>query len=256
MHTKATLVKQLKDFGILPTDLLTVHTSLKAIGKIDDSCCSGAETLIRALCETVHDGILLIPSHTYTIFRLTPPGETPVYDVRNTMPCIGAVPCQAVHMANEAYDNGDPTCIRSMHPDHSVVAFGKHAADFVACDSHTATAVASNGCYAELSRHSGKILLIGVDLTCNTFIHYIDEIMDTAPRPYIEVDSIDYSGQKSKRLTTITKGASHTYNKYLKVLEEGGAVTYGKIGDADAILCDARKMFQIIVNTWDTLADQ
>lgn len=256
MHTKATLVKQLKDFGILPTDLLTVHTSLKAIGKIDDSCCSGAETLIRALCETVHDGILLIPSHTYTIFRLTPPGETPLYDVRNTMPCIGAVPSQAVCMANKAYDEGDTTCIRSMHPDHSVVAFGKNAVSFVACDSHTTTAVASNGCYAELSRHSGKILLIGVDLTCNTFIHYIDEIMNNAPRPYIEVDTIDYTGHKTRRLTTTTKGASHTYNKYLKALEEGGAVTHGKIGDADAILCDARKIFRIIVSIWDELADQ
>lgn len=256
MHTKDTLLQQLKDFGIQPTDLITVHTSLKAIGEIDDSCCSGAETLIRALRESVQDGILLIPSHTYTIFRLTPAGQTPLYDVRNTMPCIGAVPCQAVHMANEAYANGDSTCIRSMHPDHSVVAFGKNAAAFVACDNHTSTAVASNGCYAELSRFGGKILLIGVDLTCNTFIHYIDEIMDTSLRPYIEVDTIDYSGQTIKRLTTITRGSSHTYNKYLQALEEGGAVTYGKIGDANAILCDARKAFRIIVNIWDKPADQ
>jgi len=256
MYSKEELISHIQTLGINSTDLLTVHTSLKSVGAIASDNCSSAEVLINALRESVCNGLLLIPSHTYTIFRLTPPGETPLYDVRNTMPCIGAVPSQAVCMANKAYDEGDTTCIRSMHPDHSVVAFGKNAVSFVTCDSHTTTAVASNGCYAELSRHSGKILLIGVDLTCNTFIHYIDEIMHNAPRPYIEVDTIDYTGHKTRRLTTITKGASHTYNKYLKALEEGGAVTHGKIGDADAILCDARKIFRIIVSIWDELADQ
>lgn len=47
--------------GILPTDTLKVHASMRAIGEIE----GGADTLIDALKETVPEGLLVIPTHTW-----------------------------------------------------------------------------------------------------------------------------------------------------------------------------------------------
>ena len=126
MYTEEMLLRQLQDMGIRPTDTVIAHTSLKAVGQLDTTEKTGAEVLIAALRRAVPQGLLLIPAFTYANIR-----EVPVFDIRNTMPCVGAVPCVAAKMANEAYDRGDKTCVRSFHVSHSVVAFGERAAEYI-----------------------------------------------------------------------------------------------------------------------------
>ena len=91
MHTEDQLLEQIKALGVQPDDTLIVHTSLKSIGQLDTSAKSGAEVLISALRRAVPKGLLLIPAFTFANIR-----QTPVFDIRNTQPCIGAVPCMAV----------------------------------------------------------------------------------------------------------------------------------------------------------------
>jgi aminoglycoside 3-N-acetyltransferase len=252
LYTQKHLVNQIEAMGIKPTDLLTIHISLKSIGEIDTSEKTSAEVVIDALRYSVRDGLLLIPSHTYSNIR-----KLPVFDVRTTVPCIGAVPTVAVQIANKAYDCGDKNIVRSLHPGHSVVAFGKNAYEYVADDAKAATPMPQFGSYRKLEQQNGKIMLIGVDLKNNTFIHAIDEYMEpngvSAPYP---ITVIDYNGNKTERFACNCKGPSASYPKYHPYLEKSGAITYGKLGDADVILCDAKKTFDTIVEVWHALYEE
>ena len=249
MHTQQTLVSQLKGMGIKPDDTITIHISLKSVGMIDTSEKTGAEVVIDALCESVKDGLLLIPSHTYVNIS-----KIPEYDVRTSVPCIGAVPQVAVEYANRAYECGDRTVMRSLHPDHSVVAFGKTAHEYTEGDRYVKSAMAEGGCYSKLYAANAKILLIGVGLTRCTYIHVIDEYMEggnISPLTYIKVT--DYDGSSSLREARTTRGASSKYGKYLPAIEAAGAVTYGKFGDADVMLCDVVKLNDAICAVWKEL---
>ncbi len=244
MYTKTQLIENIKAMGIKDTDLLTVHTSLKSVGAIDATgYASAAEVLIAALQESVKNGLLFIPAHTYSNIR-----EVPIFDIRNTMPCIGAVPCVAVEMANRAYDCGDQNCIRSMHVSHSVVALGEKAREYIADDVRAESPVPMFGCYGKLLANGGKILFIGTKLSNNTFIHAIDEYVqpEGMSAPY-EITAIDYDGKRSLRIARNCQGPSAKYVGYQPYLEEAGALTYGKIGDAETILCDAKKCYEVVV---------
>lgn len=248
MYTKKDLTEQIRALGILPSDTVTVHTSLKAVGAIDPGESSSAHTLISALRGAVPEGLLAIPSHTFRNIR-----EVPVFDIRKTMPCIGAIPTVAVELANEAYDKGDNTCIRSFHLSHSVVAFGKDAAAFTKDDKDADSPMPTFGCYGKLLSRKGKVLLIGTTLASNTFIHYIDESMITREDflPPYPVTGIDYDGTAYDRWARNCTGpkssaASRYFTQYEPYLKEGGALTCGMVGDAETTVCDVQKMYDII----------
>ena len=243
MYTKKELTEQIKGLGIKSDDVITIHMSLKSIGEIEKGDKTTAEIFIEAAKEAVPDGLLVIPSHTYANIR-----EVPVFNIRETMPCIGAVPTVAVKMANEAYDKGDKTCVRSFHVSHSVVAFGERAYEFTRDDSRAKTPMPSFGSYAKLKEYNAKILLIGVDFSSNTFIHMIDEY--TAPEklsPEYPITGIDYDGKEYQRYAKNCSERAALYPQYQPFLDKEDALSYGKIGDANVIVCDAKKMFEIIV---------
>ena len=248
-YTISELVGQLKELGVAETDTITVHTSLKSVGEIDGAGMRPAEALITALRKAVPEGLLLIPSHTFRNIR-----EYPVYDVRNTLPCIGGVPSCAVELANAAYDRGDRTCIRSLHPDHSLVAFGKDAEEFVAGDALARSPMDPCGCYRKLAARGAKILLIGVDFSKNTFIHAVDEELhpDEVSAPY-PVEVIDYLGNHVQREARSCRGPSRFYVGYEPYLAECGALTVGKLGDAKVLLCRADELRQVVIRHFDTV---
>ena len=84
LYTKEQLKQQLRDMGILPTDTVLIHTSMKAIGQVVD----GPGGVIDVFCEYLTEGLLLIPTHTWD--NVTP--DNPCYDVRTSVPNIGLIP--------------------------------------------------------------------------------------------------------------------------------------------------------------------
>ena len=242
MYTEDQLLQQIKALGIEPTDTLIVHTSLKSIGALDTSEKTGAEVLISALRRAVPDGLLLIPAFTYSNIR-----ETPIFDLRNTMPCVGAVPCMAVQLANRALDCGDKTCLRSMHPSHSVVAFGKNAQEYVKDDRRARSPVPIYGSIGKLRNAHGKILLIGVDMTKTTFIHAVDEYRKpeelSAPYP---ITFLDGDGNKTMREARNCRGPASSYGRYEPSLQQLGGITYGQLGDATTRLISAKICFDAV----------
>ena len=79
---------------------------------------NGADGLIDAMISYLDRGLLLIPTHTWDEVGR----DNPFYDVRNSVPCIGTLSVVAFKRTDG---------IRSLHPTHSVVAFGPDAAEYI-----------------------------------------------------------------------------------------------------------------------------
>lgn len=165
MVTKQKIKDDLRAMGIRPDDTVLIHISLKSVGDVE----GGAEGLIDAFCEYLSDGLFLVPTHTWS--DVNP--DNPHYDVRASVPCIGAVPRVAAFRKDG---------IRSLHPTHSIWAHGKNAEEFVRGEEMAASPAPVGFCWDRLADVGAKILLIGVGHNRNTFIHSIDERMDLADR--------------------------------------------------------------------------
>lgn len=254
MYSKSDLIRHIKALGIQSTDTIMVHTSLKSIGVIDSEGKTSAEIYIEALKECVSDGLLLIPTHTWATIR----EDGHEFNVRTSLPCIGAVPTVAVHLAAQAHDTGRTDCIRSLHPTHSVVAFGKRAAEYVSGDTSAQTPAPRSGCFGKLYEEDAKILLVGVNQGRNTFFHAVDEYLDIPNRlcdAPIHPTVRDYEGNVIPRtLFRHSSSMSDFFMNYEAYLEHKEAVAFGRIGDALVRVCDARKCTHAIAELW-TYAD-
>ena len=102
--TKEQLKEQLKQFDHIKGKIITVHTSLKAIGEIE----GGGEALLSALIEyfTQDGGLLCVPTHTW---------NKDVYDRREAYTCVGVLTQLAA---------AHPDGVRTLHPTHSMTVFG------------------------------------------------------------------------------------------------------------------------------------
>ena len=84
MITKAALLEDLDRAGIDPHGMLLCHFSMKKIGPVEN----GADTVLDALMEYMKNGLLIVPCHTWSNVN----DENPVFDVRETKPCVGLLP--------------------------------------------------------------------------------------------------------------------------------------------------------------------
>lgn len=250
MYSKSDLIRHIRALGIRSTDTVMVHTSLKSVGLIDPEDKTTAELYLDALKEVLCDGLLLIPTHTWATVR----EDGQEFDVRTSLPCIGAVPTVAVRLASESYDSGNRTCLRSLHPTHSVVAFGTRAESYICDDQFAATPAPAISSFGKLYQEGAKILLVGVNQGRNTFFHAVDEYLNIPNRLCASPVSLavrDYDGNVSSRLLTRhSHSMSDYFMNYEAYLEQVGAVHFGRIGDALVRVCDARKCTHAIADLW------
>ena len=244
MLTKQDIFDFLKDAGVKHDDKVTIHCSLRAIGRIEN----GADGLIDAFCEYLSDGLFIVPTHTWDkVCR-----QSPYYDVRTTVSDIGT-------LAEVAAFRKDG--VRSLHPTHSVTVFGKDAAEFVRGEEKCASPAPLGSCISRLYEENGKVLLIGVGHERNTYLHSVDErlgIPDRLNLDPFEITIVDYEGntQKSPPFHTHYTAASDRcvseyYPNYKTAFEYTGAVTYAKLGNALVYICDCRKMTDTCRRIWE-----
>lgn len=241
MVTKQDIFAMLEGVGIRPDDKVTIHTSLKAVGPIE----GGAEALLDALREYLCDGLLLVPTHTWLGIR-----ERDYYDRERTEPCIGVFPnIAAFH----------PDGVRSYHPTHSVVVFGKGAADYVAQEKTYTTGTPADNCLSRLYQEHGKILLLGVGFESNTYIHAVEEHLGVPDRISSQTINIGLKDEKGEIRTVpfhghSVKGMTYSISVHYPVLEKPfyhmGVLEYGTLGNAKVICCDAYKTTKAYDYLW------
>lgn len=235
MHTKFDLIRDIRSLGVEPTSTLLIHSSMKAIGPVE----GGADTVLDAWMEYMKDGLLIFPTHTWN--RVTK--STDIFDSRTQSSCVGIL--------SELFRQRSGV-VRSLHPTHSVAAFGKDALSYVSGEEK-ATSPFREGCWGKLLDRDANILFLGCTLRSNTFIHGVEEwneIPDrvsawTKPLTLIDQEGKEYHVDMHCHHCEAREDVSENYGKLEEPFRRLGAIRYGKFGNALCILGNAPKMNEI-----------
>ena len=159
------------DTIVLASDITRLAMiSMKKEGGFD------ANLLIDAFQEKLgKEGTLLIPAYN---FNLKSGDEfSPV----NTPPVTGALSLLAFHRSD---------FVRTWHPLHSFMVWGKHAMMF--CDLKNKSSFGKNSPFALMEQLNARMLFAGTKpADALTFTHYIEESLSVKYRKYIKMN-IDY----------------------------------------------------------------
>ncbi len=237
MTTKAEIKEQLKNMGILPTDIVLIHTSFKAVGEVEN----GPRGFIDAFCEYLSEGTFIVPTHTWGVINK----DNNVFDVRKTVPNIGLVPRTAAFRKDG---------VRSLHPTHSAWIHGRNAEELARNEEYAHTPGPEGYFWDKLGDIGAKILLIGVGNNKNTFIHSVEERAHLANRigEAYDVKIVDSDGQEKwvrnrPHYCTETDDVSQYFTNFDKPLTETGCQQFGKIGHATVRVVDAGKCRELIL---------
>lgn len=236
MHSKNSLLDDIKKAGINSAGTLLIHSSMKSIGEVD----GGADTVLDAFIEYMRDGLLLFPTHSWSSKSL----KDGIYDPNTEPSCVGLLTNLFMKRENS---------YRSMHPTHSVTAMGERAESFVKRDEGAVTPCPPGGCFSALYDEDGEILFLGAPLTTNTFIHSIEEKLKLPNRISREPKNVKLIYENGEAVDSkihphsSTKGdVSQNYGKLLSPMLRLGIAKAVKIGDAKSYLIKARPMADFV----------
>ncbi len=232
MFSKQTLQKDLENLRLRPTDTVFIHSSMKAIGDVD----GGADTVLDALTEYFADGLLAFPTHTWQWMNET----HPVFHAATDPSCVGLLTNLALCR---------PGAVRSLHPDHSVVAFGRDAQRYCDGDRYATTPCPRLGTMGQLIDRQGVILFLGCTPDHNTFLHCVEEILEIpdriaqTPVPYTSVapDGSRYTVPFYHHNCSRGNVSDH-YDKVAPYFLREGAMWRGAFGAAPVYAARADKM--------------
>ncbi|BCJ94046.1 hypothetical protein acsn021_16150 [Anaerocolumna cellulosilytica] len=237
MFTKNDLIHAIKNMGICHTDTLLIHSSMKAIGEVE----GGADTVLDAFMEYLSEGLLLLPTHTWANMSET----YNRFDSDKEPSCVGLL--SNLFMKR-------PGVVRSLHPTHSMAAYGKDSKEYIKGEEAVTTPCAEGGCYDRLRARNGKILLLGVTHARNTFMHSVEEVLRVPERftehpVRFEIVMPDGSIKESQVYRHFNKMSAHISENYDKLAEafyDCNAAKKVTFGNADCILCDANGIFEVM----------
>ena len=171
--TKNDIQKAIEANG-LSDEIICVHSSLRSFGEVE----GGAETIINVFLEA--GCTLLAPSFTYR-FYLPPREEIEQNGIDDEMRTIE--PTDRIYNSSIIDISSDMGAIpramvyrdgrhRGNHPSNSFVALGPEAEELISCQ----TAENVYASFRKMMEKSGKIVMMGVDLTKMTAIHYAEQL--------------------------------------------------------------------------------
>lgn len=224
------LINDLVNLGVKESDNLLVHTSFRSFGRVD----GGPETVVSSLMESIgENGTLLMPALSYE----TVTENQPVFKVNETPSCVGAL---------TEYFRQRKGTLRSLHPTHSISAYGKKAELFIKNHVLDSTPVGPNSPLSKLRDENGKLLFIGCGLRPNTSIHGIEEFV--IPEYLYNGDvtfTIEDADGKLKQYTHTThgfKGWEQRYDHIESILNDNELIK-GKVLEADCYLLDVKALW-------------
>lgn len=234
-YSKEHFKNNLKKLGIKQNDSLLIHSSMKSIGNVE----GGADTVIDAFVEYVSKGLIIFPTHTWEQmkdnYNISDPEKEPSF--------VGVLSNIFMKRKN---------VFRSLHPTHSIAAYGKNAKNFVQGEEMFDTPLNRKGCWGKIYDLKSKILFIGCSLNKNTIIHGVEEwckipnrLSDKYQNLKIKVE--DKIIEKPIRRHHNDHGdVSENYGKIEKPLLKLGIAKIGKFGDAKTYLVDSYKMINLV----------
>lgn len=221
-----TIRQQLLDLGLRPGDVVLMHSSMSAL----KTTLTPEEFLQEIMAVLGDEGTLLLPGLSYDVVSYL----TPYFSVNQTPPTVGLLPRTFWRMDD---------VVRSIHPTHSVLAWGKLAQEITKDHLKDTTPVGPNSPIMKLPEQQGKILFIGDILHTATFMHGVEE---EAKVPYgMAAQPIDYEITPPDGNTFMRQWYPRDFSdwkqEYQRMTEILSApdIQNGPVGKANSYLVDA-----------------
>jgi aminoglycoside 3-N-acetyltransferase len=226
--------EQLRGVGITAGDSLLVHSNFKP-----DSGFQGTPLdLANALVDLVgKKGNLLMVSlpfrgAAYDYLALGKP-----FNVRKTISMMGLV--------TEMFRRREGT-MRSLHPTHPVLAYGKDAGWLVADHERCLYPCGTGSPFEKFRQLKGKILFFDVSFNSITFFHYVEDLLrERLPFPVysdrlFSVPAIDSSGKTHDiRTYAFNKDLRRMADKLEAEMARQGKIRHGRVGNSHFCLVTA-----------------
>ena len=249
--TRAELARNLAELGIEPGDTVFVHSSLKSLGYVE----GGAASVVGALQDAVGpQGTLLVPTYYLPAgtVKATCELEGYVFDPNSHGTNMGRLP--EVFLAQAATH-------RSVHPTHSVSAWGQHA-QYLTEAHHQAPSIFGLGSPWQrfIGLEGAKVLGLGVTMGPVTFYHVLEDALgDAFPVPVWDARTyslpcLDREGRRwevpvrpfdpaiaARRIDYAAREDLRAY--FQQEFERAQLRVNGKVGDAQAWFIPARSFF-------------
>ncbi len=236
MFDRRMLVADLARLGVAAGDILLVHSSFKALGPWRGT----PADVVLALRELLGPkGTLLMPSFPsgseffLSLNRL-------VFDVRHSASGCGVI--------TETFRR-QPGVIRSLNPTHCTAGIGPVAAELLAGHEHCRISVGPGSPYHKLIEARGKILLLGVEHSSDTTLHFVENTNGAPTICRIEYANtiVDTAGREIPVPTLPhMPGLPRNYPRVDALLDAGNFQRRGLVGQADCRLVDAFGMAQCV----------
>jgi aminoglycoside 3-N-acetyltransferase len=224
-RTEAELVEQLKALGVRQGAVLLVHTSFRKVGPV----VGGPLALVRALRAALGRGCTLVmPTMTA--------GKS-VFDPRST-------PTEGMGITAELFWR-QPGVVRSTHPGASFAAVGAHAARI--CEPQPLSPPhGPDSPVGRVHELDGQVLLLGVGHSESTTLH-LAEAMARVPYSVSHPCVVDVDGSEQTVMIAETDHCCRGFQRADDWLRARRLQREGKVGNADARLCDARVLVEVAV---------
>lgn len=239
--TPERVADDLRDLGVAPDDLLVVHSSLSAIGRVP----GGAQGVVEGLRAAVPDGTLVVPTHSPQLMDPSMFENPPVPDswyepIRESKPAFrpDATPTRGMGAIPECLRDYD-AARRSDHPIYSFAALGADAEPVV--ETHSLEdGLGEESPLAAAYERDARVLMLGCDHGRNTSLHLAEHRAEWA-KPTTEAGApVFVDGEREwvefEELAYDDEDFADCSGAFEEARPE--AVSTGSVGAADAALFD------------------
>jgi aminoglycoside 3-N-acetyltransferase len=221
------LKARLRAAGVCESDTLLVHSNFKP----DSGFQGGPLDIVNALLELVGErGNLLMVSIPFrgTAYDYLSQGK--VFNVNKTISMMGLI--------TEMFRRRKGT-LRSLHPTHPVLAYGKDARWLVADHERCLYPCGPGSPFEKFRQLKGKLLFFDVSFRSITFFHYVEDVLrDQLPFPVysdrlFSVPAVDLQGAKRIVQTYAFNNDVRRLAEKLEAEMQGqGMIRHGRVGNS------------------------
>lgn len=246
--TKTDIVAGLQQLGVPEGAILLVHSSLSSLGHVE----GGPETVIDALLEAVGpEGTILMPAYPVVGDWLVYARSDPLFDPRQAPSSMGKI--------TDIFWRR-PGTRRSLHPTHSVAAYGPQAEFLVRDHEKSPSPCGATSPFRKLVDLNGHILHLGSPFCNTTSLHVVEDIVPNFPKKvymdepipmrYLDADGKTHTvpillhdpATAATRLEKVKAKEEEIY----RYCHERNVVRTGQIGPATVHLIEARPLEDLL----------
>ncbi len=175
---KKDIIEGLIKLGLKSNDKVMVHSSLSSFGYV----VNGANDIIEALMEVVHDGIIIMPGHFSVNSNVREWQNPPVPESwfekveQNIMPASKVVEPVGVGRIPRVFGRYDGVA-HTNHPFVALQVYGKHPKELINQPLNRPHSI--SGPFGYMYNHGIKLLMLGSNYDNLTFMHLASNILES-----------------------------------------------------------------------------